>query len=88
MIKEIFCEDQNKQNWYCIKFDIPKNKNITALDFSKKMNEFLENINEFNHSIVGGIDDTYTVASYLKEIEVVNGSIKVWLCDKVILGKK
>jgi hypothetical protein len=71
----------SKQNWYCIKFDVPKNKNITALDFSKKMNEFLENINEFNHSIVGGIDDTYTVASYVEDFEA--GSVKWWIVDRL-----
>lgn len=69
------------KNWYCIKFDVPKNKNITALEFSKKMNVFLEQINEFNHAIVNGIDDTYTVASYIEDFE--SGSIKWWLLDKL-----
>jgi hypothetical protein len=72
---------QNRQNWYCIKFDVPKNKNITALEFSQKMNSFLEQINEFNHSIVNGIDDTYTVTSYIEDFE--SGSIKWWLVDKL-----
>jgi len=72
---------QDKNNWYCIKFDVPKDKNITALEFSKKMNLFLEQINEFNHSIVNGIDDTYTVASYVEDFE--SGSIKWWILDKL-----
>ena len=72
---------KDKKNWYCIKFDVPKNRNITALEFSKKMNLFLEQINEFNHSIVNGIDDTYTVASYIEDFE--SGSIKWWLLDKL-----
>jgi hypothetical protein len=73
---------QNKKDWYCIKFDVPKNKNITALEFSQKMNSFLEQINEFNHSIVNGIDDKYTVASYIEDFE--SGSIKWWLRDELI----
>jgi len=72
---------QDKKDWYCIKFDVPKNKNMTALEFSRKMNDFLEQINEFNHSIVGGIDDTYTVASYIEDFEA--GSVKWWLLDKL-----
>jgi hypothetical protein len=72
---------QDKQNWYCIKFDVPKDKNITALEFSQKMNAFLEQINEFNHSIVNGIDETYTVASYVEDFE--SGSVKWWLLDKL-----
>lgn len=72
---------EDRGNWYCIKFDVPKNKNITALEFSRKMNSFLEQISEFNHSIVSGIDDTYTVASYIEDFE--SGSIKWWLVDKL-----
>jgi hypothetical protein len=72
---------EDKKNWYCIKFDVPKNKNITALEFSQKMNFFLEQVNEFNHSIVNGIDDTYTVASYVEDFE--SGSVKWWLVDKL-----
>jgi hypothetical protein len=72
---------KDKKDWYCIKFDVPRNRNITALEFSKKMNSFLEQINEFNHSIVNGIDDTYTVASYIEDFE--SGSIKWWLLDKL-----
>ena len=72
---------EDKKNWYCIKFDVPKNKNITALEFSQKMNLFLEQVNEFNHSIVNGIDDTYTVASYVEDFE--SGSVKWWLLDKL-----
>jgi hypothetical protein len=72
---------KDKQNWYCIKFDVPKNKNITALEFSQKMNSFLEQINEFNHSIVSGTDETYTVTSYIEDFE--SGSIKWWLSDKL-----
>ena len=45
------------------------------------MNDFLELINEFNHSIVNGIDDTYTVASYIEDF--ASGSIKWWLVDKL-----
>jgi hypothetical protein len=71
----------SKQDWYCIKFNVPKDKPITALEFSKKMNSFLEQINEFNHSIVNGIDDTYTVASYIEDFE--SGSVKWWLRDKL-----
>ena len=73
--------NQDKKDWYCIKFDVPKSRNITALEFSKKMNSFLEQINEFNHSIVNGIDDTYTVASYIEDFE--SGSVKWWLLDKL-----
>lgn len=62
---------EGKKNWYCIKFDVPKNKNITALEFSQKMNSFLEQVNEFNQSIVDGIDDTYAVASYVEDFEPV-----------------
>jgi hypothetical protein len=69
----------DKNNWYCIKFDTPKN--ITALEFSKKMNAFLEEIEAFNHSIVNGIDETYTVASYVEDFET--GSVKWWLLDKL-----
>ena len=72
---------QNRENWYCIKFDVPKDKNITALEFSQKMNAFLEQIDEFNHSIITGIDDTYTVASYVEDFE--SGSVKWWLLDKL-----
>lgn len=69
----------DKSNWYCIKFDTPKN--ITALEFSRKMNAFLEEIDAFNHSIVNGIDETYTVASYVEDFET--GSVKWWLLDKL-----
>ncbi len=69
----------DKSNWYCIKFDTPKN--ITALEFSRKMNAFLEEIDSFNHSIVNGIDETYTVASYVEDFET--GSVKWWLLDKL-----
>jgi hypothetical protein len=72
---------EDKKNWYCIKFDVPRNKNITALEFSQKMNLFLEQINEFNHSIINCIDETYTVASYIEDFE--SGSIKWWLRDKL-----
>jgi hypothetical protein len=71
----------DKTNWYCIKFDVPKDKNITAIQFSRKMNAFLEQIEAFNHSIVGGIDETYTVASYIEDFET--GSIKWWLLDRL-----
>lgn len=63
---------QDKKDWYCIKFDLPKNKNMTALKFSQKMNDFLEQINEFNHSIV---------ASYIEDFEA--GSVEWWLLDKL-----
>lgn len=71
----------DKDNWYCIKFDIPKDSNITALEFSRKMNSFLQEIDNFNHSIINGIDETYTVASYVEDFET--GSIKWWLADKL-----
>jgi hypothetical protein len=45
------------------------------------MNSFLEQVNEFNHSIVNGIDDTYTVVSYVEDFE--SGSVKWWLRDKL-----
>ena len=59
------------------------------MEFSQKMNSFLEQINEFNHSIVNGIDDKYTVASYIEDFEsgskdFESGSIKWWLRDELI----
>lgn len=48
----------DKQNWYCIKFDIPKRKNVTAPEFIKTMNNFLQSIEDFNHSVARGIDET------------------------------
>lgn len=70
----------DRTNWYCIKFDVPK-QNMKASDFAKKMQSFLEQIENFNHSIVRGIDDTYTVASYVEDFET--GSIKWWILDKL-----
>ena len=62
---------------YCIKFDIPKN--ISVIAFITKMNAFLNEIQNFNRSIVDGIDETYMVESYIEDIE--KGSIKWWLRD-------
>ena len=45
------------------------------------MNSFLQEIDNFNHSIVNGIDETYTVASYVEDFET--GSIRWWLTDKL-----
>ncbi|MBK2258724.1 hypothetical protein [Francisella philomiragia] len=66
-------------NTYCIKFDVPKN--LSAIEFSKKMNDFLQEIDNFNHAIFANIDETYRVSTYIEDVET--GSIKWWLYDKI-----
>lgn len=74
-----------KKDWYCIKFDVPKNKNITALEFYQKVNSFLEQIDEFNRSIVGyGVSDTCTIVSSVGDFE--SGSLTLCLVDQIKQG--
>ena len=62
---------------YCLKFDIPKN--YTIIEFIEKMNSFMNEIQNFNKSIVSAIDETYIVESYIEDME--KGSIKWWIRD-------
>ena len=72
---------QSYENWYCISFEISMTSDMTAVDFSRNMNLFLKEVDRFNQAIVGGIDETYFVASYVEDF--TTGSIRWWLRDRL-----
>lgn len=77
--KEILLEEIEDQ--YCLKFKLDKGQSITSKKFLESMQEALESLEDFNHAIVHGIDNTIQVVSYIEELE--GGSIKIWLKDKI-----
>ena len=67
---------------YNIIFDIPKDGKIEVSKFVEGMKECLMALEEINHAIVGSIDNTIQVVSYIEALEA--GSFIYKLKDKVI----
>jgi hypothetical protein len=67
---------------YNIIFDIPKEGKIEVNKFVEGMKECLMALEEINHAIVGSIDNTIQVVSYIEALEA--GSFIYKLKDKVI----
>ncbi len=72
----------NYNDCYCIKFDIPKDKSLSASALAKGMELVLLNLEEINKHCVKNINADLDIVAYIEELEV--GSIKVWLKDKLI----
>ncbi len=71
----------SKNGWYCIKFNTVQESQSTASDFSKQMNLFLKEIENFNQAIFSDTTEGYNVESYIESLEA--GSFKLWLGDKL-----
>ena len=67
---------------YNIIFDIPKEGKIEVNKFVEGMKECLMALEEINHAIVGSIDNTIQVVSYIEALEA--GSFIYKLKDKVV----
>ena len=68
-------------NLYCFKFDVPSKSGVTATEFSREMNDFLREIDNFNYSIISGTLKIYTVTSHIENSEA--DSVKWWLQDEL-----
>jgi hypothetical protein len=72
---------ENANLIYSLIFDIPKEGQIEVNKFVEGMKDCLSALEEINHAIVGSIDSTIQVISYIEALEA--GSIKYDLKDDI-----